>query len=427
MSMRVKRLVLGYLRRALLAYVRAQPRPRDLAGADRRVTIWLLHAFGMGGTIRTVWNLAGWLAANGYDVEILSTGQGRQTPFFGELPPGVRITSLDDRRMDGAPHALVPRLVREVLRAAPSVLLHPAERSYLRHNLWTDVRLARLMRRRTGFLIGTRPGLNAAIARLRLPGTIDVGQEHMHFGHHVKPLRRLIRRTYPQLDAVAMLTDRDRREYAAALKGDVRLVAIANAAREMGGPPVDLSARTVLAAGRLGNQKGFDLLIAAFARIAAEHPDWRLRIHGKGGARGRLKAQIRGLGLTKQVSIEGPAAELGNEMAQASIYALSSRFEGFPLILIEAMSKGMAVCAFDCPTGPGEIIDDHRNGILVPAEDVAALAAGLSELMADEDLRRRCAAAAAETAAGYTMDAIGRRWDTLLRELWAERAGTPAR
>jgi glycosyltransferase involved in cell wall biosynthesis len=282
------------------------------------------------------------------------------------------------------------------------------------------------MRRRTGFLIGTRPGLNAAIARLQLPGTIDVGQEHMHFGHHVKPLRKLIRRTYPRLDAVAVLTEGDRREYAAALKDDVRLVAIANAAREMGGPPVDLAARTVLAAGRLGNQKGFDLLIAAFARIAGDHPDWKLRIHGKGGARARLKAQIRESGLTKQVSIEGPAAELGNEMAQASIYALSSRFEGFPLILIEAMSKGMAVCAFDCPTGPGEIIDDHRNGILVPAEDVAALAAGLSELMADEDLRRRCAAAAAETASGYTMDAIGRRWDTLLRELWDERAAASA-
>src|SRR5918997_6152645 len=107
MSFRIKRFVLGWLRRLLLAYARTQPRPGDYEGADRRVMIWLVHAFGMGGTIRTVWNLAGWLAANGYDVTILSTSQGRGSPFFGEPPPGVRIVSLDDRRNDGAPRGLL--------------------------------------------------------------------------------------------------------------------------------------------------------------------------------------------------------------------------------------------------------------------------------------------------------------------------------
>ena len=81
-------------------------------------------------------------------------------------------------------------------------------------------------------------------------------------------------------------------------------------------------------------------------------------------------------------------------MAQASIYALSSRFEGFPLVLVEAMSKGMACVAFDCPTGPADIIDDHRNGLLVPAKDVEGLTAALMEMVEDEELRRRCGDAA---------------------------------
>src|SRR3712207_4417380 len=139
-----------------------------------------------------------------------------------------------------------------------------------------------------------------------------------------------------------------------------------------------------------------DMLIEAFSRVAADHPAWRVRIFGKGQDRSLLNAQVAALGLTGQVVVEGPSAQLGHEMAEASIYALSSRYEGFPLILVEAMSKGLAVVAFDCPTGPREIVEDRRNGLLVPALDVDAFTAALRELMDDEDLRRRLAAGRSE-------------------------------
>jgi glycosyltransferase involved in cell wall biosynthesis len=109
-------------------------------------------------------------------------------------------------------------------------------------------------------------------------------------------------------------------------------------------------------------------------------------------------------------------------MARHSIFVLSSRYEGFPLVLLEAMSQGMGIVAFDCPTGPGEIVDDHRNGILVPAQDVDGLAAGIIELIGDEGLRRRCAAEAAETALEYTIESVGRQWDELFAQLLRERA-----
>ena len=113
-------------------------------------------------------------------------------------------------------------------------------------------------------------------------------------------------------------------------------------------------------------------------------------------------------------------------MAQASIFVLSSRFEGFPLILLEAMSKGMSVVSFDCPTGPSDIVDDHRNGILVPAKDIDGLARGIDEMIGDEELRRRTAAAAVETAQQYTMEAIGPQWIALFEELNRTRRPAPA-
>jgi glycosyltransferase involved in cell wall biosynthesis len=99
------------------------------------------------------------------------------------------------------------------------------------------------------------------------------------------------------------------------------------------------------------------------------------------------------------------------------VFALRSRFEGFPVTLLEAMSRGLAVVSFDCPTGPREIIEDHRNGLLVPAGDVDALAAAILEVVADEPLRRRLAAAAVETTRPYTIEAVGTRWEAFLADL----------
>jgi glycosyltransferase involved in cell wall biosynthesis len=398
----------------------ARARPRDGAD-DGRVVILLVSAWGMGGTIRATLNLAGHLAAQGREVEILSIYRKRDTPFFGEFPPGVRVTALDDRRPD-ARYGLVTRLARRLLCARPSVLMHPADRLYPETNLWTDVQLVRHLRRGRGFLIGTRPALNLVIGEISPPGFITIGEEQMHLHHHVRPLRKAMPRHYRKLDAFAVLTERDLAEYDELLGGRGNLIRIPNTVRDMGGDPADLSAPVVLAAGRLRRQKGFDLLIPAFARIAPAHPGWRLRICGSGRLREEHKQQIESLGMGDVVSLEGPAERLGEEMAKASIFALSSRFEGFPLILLEAMSKGMGVVAFDCPTGPADIVDDHRNGLLVPPQDVDAFAAALAEMMADDALRRRCAAAAVETAAAYTMDAIGPRWDALLERLRAERA-----
>ena len=153
----------------------------------------------------------------------------------------------------------------------------------------------------------------------------------------------------------------------------------------------------------------------------ADHPGWRLRICGSGKQRRALEVRIQEKGLGGAVELAGAVDDIGEAMERASIFVLSSRWEGFPLVLLEAMSKGLAVVAADCPTGPAEIVEDGRNGLLVPARRVNGLAGGIRALIEDEALRRRCAAGALETAAQYSMDAVGDRWDALLRDLGAGR------
>jgi glycosyltransferase involved in cell wall biosynthesis len=419
LAFRVKRAGIRLLRRALHRY--ASARPRRTAGDDKRVLIVLMSAWGMGGTIRAAHNMAGHLAENGYEVEILSIFRLRGDPFFaGGFPPGVKVTALDDHRPEGTPRALRP--LRTLMRRFGSVLAHPADRHAEWWNLWVDFKLAHALRKRTGFLVTTRPSLNMIAADLHPPGLTTVGLEQINLSTWSKTLRKAMARKYGRLDVLVALTAGDVEDYDKLMKGRLRLERIPNTVHAMGGPDPDLDSKVVLAAGRLTRQKGFDLLIPAWAQVASDHRDWTLRICGKGHQKEELEELIERHGVSDTVQLAGPAQDMGAEFGAASIFVLSSRFEGFPLILIEAMSKGLAVASYDCPTGPREIIDDHRNGLLVPHKDVDALARAIRELIEDDELRRSCAAAAAESAHEYSIASVGPRWQALFDDLGATAA-----
>ncbi|HET8758968.1 MAG TPA: glycosyltransferase family 4 protein [Solirubrobacteraceae bacterium] len=393
--------------RAALGLVARLPR-RSVARGDGSVRILIGHAYGMGGTIRTAHTLAGYLAG-GRRVELVSVLRRRDEPFF-PFPPAVAVRTLDDRR---GRRGLLDRL--------PSLLIHPDDYAYAWCSLRTDVALVRWLRSLPGgVLITTRPSFNLLAARCAPDGVVTVGQEHLHLESYRPRLVEEIRRGYRRLDAVAVLTSHEEHTYRALLAGaPTRVARIPNALATVDGPTSSLDAEVVAAAGRLNSQKGFDLLIAAFAIVAERRPRWRLRIYGSGPERGRLQLQINVLGLADRVSLEGRHPQLREAMAAASLFALSSRFEGFGMVLVEAMSAGLPVVSFDCPHGPADIISDGRDGLLVPAEDVDALAAALLELIDDPDRRRRYGAAALQTARAYAIAAIGLQWDALLTELTA--------
>lgn len=177
----------------------------------------------------------------------------------------------------------------------------------------------------------------------------------------------------------------------------------------------DYSAKRVIAVGRLDGQKGFDLLIEAWKLVYERFPDWSLDIYGEGDLREPLQRQIDGLGLSGSIVLRGRTQNISQEYARHSIMVLSSRFEGFGLVLCEASACGIPQVSFNCGSGPSEIIEDHKSGILVKrVGDIHGLASALGELMSNEDARRRMGQYAEQLSHRLDLPEIIRQWHELL-------------
>lgn len=388
----------------------------------------MLHnAYGGGGTIRTVINQANALCDE-HDVEIASVYRTSAKTVFA-IDPRVRLVTLTQLKETGSyrtdPAGQNSRLANKTRRFR-NILSHRHDVRYRRWDPQVDLAIIRYLRStREGVLVTTRPALNLLSAWFAPRRLIRVGQEHMNLDSHGPKLRAALLRAYPRLDALAVLTEHDRDTYGAALgKSGVRVVRVPNGVPPWPLPPAKLESKVLVAAGRLSRQKGFDLLIEAFATVAARHPDWRLRIFGWGKMRDKLAARIEELGLTDQVQLSGPTRQLEKELEAAAGYVLSSRFEGLPMVLLEASAAGVPAVAFDCPTGPREIIDHGRTGLLVPPEDVAALADGMLRLI-ENPAERRAMGAAARADDRYSISTVRTEWVRLFTELAAARRGSP--
>jgi glycosyltransferase involved in cell wall biosynthesis len=237
-------------------------------------------------------------------------------------------------------------------------------------------------------------------------------------------LRRVL---YRRAAAVVAQTRRCADELEARVGRAVRVIANPVApgtdnARPDPAPVADGRMRTLLAVGRLVPAKGFDLLIEAFARVAERHPGWKLEILGEGPLREPLTQSIAMHGLLARIALPGFSPQVRQAMRRADLFVLSSRFEGLPNALLEAMAEGVACVSFDCTAGPRELITHGENGWLVPAEDVDGLAAAFDTLMQDDVLRARLGAHAREVRDLYSVSEILRQWDMLLASVMAPRA-----
>ena len=170
------------------------------------------------------------------------------------------------------------------------------------------------------------------------------------------------------------------------------------------------SSHTIVAMGRLVRQKGFDILIEAFGRCAAKHSDWSLVILGEGPERASLQTFAADLGIANRVSLAGQFQEPATILNGADLFVLSSRSEGFPNALLEAMACQLPVVSTDCG-GPRNIIRDGVDGILVPPDDVTALADAMDRLMANSDERRRLGTGALEVIERFSVERIMTMWD----------------
>lgn len=178
-----------------------------------------------------------------------------------------------------------------------------------------------------------------------------------------------------------------------------------------------LSRKRIISIGRFDYEKGNDLLLQVWQKVEKQMPDWQLDIYGNGN-RDPYLLQMRQLGIdSSRCHLHGSVKDVKKEYLDSSVFVLPSRYEGFGLVLIEAMACGVPVVSFDCENGPRSIITDGEDGFLIPTFDIDVFADKLILLMRDENLRRLMGEKAQKSAAKYDIDAIGLQWKQLFDEL----------
>lgn len=274
--------------------------------------------------------------------------------------------------------------------------------------------------------IMAEPSTLLGFARTGLDG-VFIGTEHSHPPFYtIGRIRTMARNfAYGMLDTVVSLTAETARWHESNTRVR-RSVAIPNALvwpLPLGTPQVETSSfkkpcqKLVLGVGRLCYEKGFDRLIEAFAKIAPGNPDWVCVILGEGEKRSELEAQIGRLEMHERIHLAGRVGNLSDWYTAADLCVCTSRVEGFSNVLVEAMAHGTPCIAFDCDTGPRDIITPDMDGELVPEGDVVALESGLSRLMGDPARRAAYAKAGIGVKEKYSEVAIYSRWDGLFAEL----------
>ncbi|MFJ9618575.1 glycosyltransferase [Streptomyces noursei] len=402
-----------------------------------KITLLLHNAYAVGATLRGTLALAAALADH-HDVELVSMLRHREVPRCA-VDPRVRLVPLVDTRVgsDDMAHPLF---------GEPAVDVPIADRHHHQYSRLTDLRAAEFLRGcDADVVIGTRSGVNVYLARFGPRRALRIAQEPLRYDTHSGLLRAELAGPYRALDALVATTEAEAARWRAGLPlPGVRVLAVpavvpapdADADVDAGtgtgtGTGTDADAdggtRIIVAAGRLVPGERFDLLLAAFSAVCAKDPDWRLRIHGEGPERTRLRNLIDGLGLTGRAELAGPRMPDGAEFAGASIAASASDAEASGPALVEAMRRGVPVVGTGRPPGPTELIQGGGGGLLVPCDDGRALAGALLDLVGDPERRRAMGAAARESARRHGPEPIAERYRVLVEELRATRRSRSVR
>ncbi|MBF4768297.1 stealth conserved region 3 domain-containing protein [Nocardioides agariphilus] len=375
-----------------------------------RIGYLVFNLDGMGGTSRAAITQANALAAD-HHVTLLSVTRSGERPHY-EIDERIEVRYLVDVRDSDAPAVpgvdLAPARAKALHEAAS--LLVPARWDGQFTGL-CDVGLERVLPHlKLDVLVTVTPGLLAAAIQLLPPDPVVVHQEHRSTSDRTSGLEPLL--TFaPRADVVAVFTPA-MADWMHDQLGDSspEIVVVPNPLPLGFTPRSRLDNPVIVTAGRLVQEKQFNRLIEAFAQIADRLPDWRLRIFGDGDKRGELVRLVRMLGLYDRVELPGAVADMRPEWAKASITALTSRTEGFPLIVQEAMAAGVPVASYDCASGPREIVQHEVNGLLVSPDSIAGMAAALLRLATDVDLRHALGEGAYRTSRQYDAFAIAERW-----------------
>lgn len=269
-----------------------------------------------------------------------------------------------------------------------------------------------------GILITTRHEDNLVLSELGDPRVWKIAQVHEDHCFDLKYLDGF-RHGYSGLDVVVMLTPGLAKEVRGWIPAGAktRVVSVPNFLEHFPEPfPLEEKEKRIVAVGRLSWEKGFDRLLDCFALTREKHPDWSMRIVGDGPEQEKLEQKIAELGLGDAVVLTGRLSPAGveEEMKRASLYAMTSLSEGFPFVLLEALSCGLPCVAYDVRVGPAAVIRPGLDGVLVPDGDREAYAARLMELMEDDARRLEMAREALLHARDYSREKVAGIWNTVL-------------
>lgn len=388
-----------------------------------KITYLLTTADNAAGTERAITTQANWCAERGYSVEILSVYRTAREPAF-HIHPEVAVRYTVDAR--DKPKDL-PIGAYAADKWGPSTLVR--EEWDDQFCVKTDLTFSEALKKLdSDIVVTTTPALAMLAVRFTPDSIAVVHEEHRATMNRDSNGYAPLRNCAPELDALVSLTDRST-EW---LRTDLGILApstvtIPNAVPDIFYPKTAGANKLIVSAGRLTPSKNFAGLIRSFAKAVADNPGWKLRIYGNGNQESRLRSLIRTINLENSVEILPPVPDLQAELSKASIFALASRSEGLPLVLLEALAAGVPLVSYDCNTGPAEIIEDGVNGFLVPNDDETAFATVLGQLMADEELRSKFSSASSAILERFAPDNIGQRWEQLFAELARRTSSNPSR
>ena len=355
-----------------------------------------------GGMERVLLNKVRYLwEQGGNELTIVTTDQGGRPPFY-TFPSGVKLVDLDINYTDD--------LNLPALQRIPSFLK--------RRRLHRKRLTAFLMAEKADIVVSLYPSESSFIPFIR-DGSKKVLELHYNKFFRLQYARsgllglidrfrtwedeRIVRR----FDRFVVLTQEDA-GYWGALPN---LQVIPNAALPVPETRWSPYSRRVIAVGRLDYQKGFDRLVKAWALLPSDLRDsWQLEIFGQGEWEVRLQELIRKRGVKESARVNAPTKEIFREYAASSFLVMSSHYEGFPMVLLEAMACGLPGVCFTFPCGPKDVIEDGKNGLLVPEGDIPALAGAMERLMRDQALRERMSTAAREIIRTYSEEKVMQQW-----------------
>ena len=351
----------------------------------KKISIYIENILNAAGTERAVINLANNLDKNGYQVEILSLYSDFGFPFF-ELSPNVNIKHLDIK--------LYGSLFKRGLQLFITI-------NKLFKSIHNDFRI----------VIGTVHSLNLFLTIIKFFKRKNkyIGCEHIDYDAATVLVIKFRKLLYPFLDSIVVLTNNDYHKYIIR-DGLKNCIIIPN---EISFYPDEIpfySKKRIIAIGRFTLQKGFDILIDDIKDVLLSNPDWTLSIIGDGEMKGVLEKKIVNYKLDKQIFLKPFTTKIKEEFLDASIYIMTSRFEGLPMVLLEAKACGLPIISYDCPSGPKEIIKDGLDGFLVPFQNKQIFNEKLILLLKSEELRENMGRNAKKNALAFSPQHIYSKW-----------------